>query len=530
MPRRNQIINGVEYVYEYDSTWNSEKKYGDHKRNYIGKIVDGVFVPNKKHLLEIALEDVRRIAPSPVPVTFCNRAFYGATYLFDTIGEKLGITIDLQKCFPDTYQQILSIAYYLILEDRNPFSRFSKWSRTHMHPFRDDISSQRCSDLLGSISENAKQHFFRLQGKRRLEREFLAYDITSVSSYSKLIKQVRYGNNKEHDPLAQINLALLFGEESRLPVYYRKLPGNITDVMTIHKMLADIDFLELEKVNLIMDRGFYSEANINALYQKHYKFLIAAKTSLKFVQQKLEEVRNSMTSRSTYSSKYRLNYHSSTEIWHYKETKKRSGAIATAERKMYLHLFFNTQRAADDKTDFNDLLDSLEEELRSDKRIIAHEHLYEKYYEVKQTPKRGIVLSHKEDAIMQAEKNYGYFALISNGIKDPLKALQVYRSKDVVEKAFGNLKERLNMRRTSVFSEHNLEGKLFVQFVALIYLSYIDKVMRENSLYKRYTMQELLDELDIIERFEQPGRKHHVGEVTKRQLGLYKCFGVEVPA
>ena len=42
---------------------------------------------------------------------------------------------------------------------------------------------------------------------------------------------------------------------------------------------------------------------------------------------------------------------------------------------------------------------------------------------------------------------------------------------DVVEKAFGNLKERLNMRRAMVSSEQSLEGKLFVQFVALIYLS-----------------------------------------------------------
>lgn len=529
MPRRSQIINGVEYVYEYDSTWNSEKKYGDHRRNYIGKIVDGVFVPNKKHLLEMALEEVRKRSPGPIPTTLCGRSFFGATYLLDVIGQKLGIAADLKNCFPDIYQQILSVAYYLILEDRNPFSRFSKWGMTHAHPFGEDIPSQRCSELLGSINENAKQHFFRLQGKRRLEKEFLAYDITSVSSYSKLLKQVRYGNNKEHDPLAQINLALLFGQESRLPVYYRKLPGNITDVMTIHKMLADIDFLELEKVNLVMDRGFYSEANINALYQKHYKFLMAAKTGLKFVQKKLDEARDSMISRSSYSSKHRLNYHSSTEIWHYQETKRRSGAVDAAERKLYLHLFFNAQRAADDKTDFNDLLDRLEDELLTGKRITAHEPLYEKYYEVKQTPKRGITLSHKESAIKQAEKNYGYFALISNGVKDPLEALQIYRSKDVVEKAFGNLKERLNMRRTSVSSEQNLEGKLFVQFVALIYLSYIDKTMRENSLYKNYTMQELLDELDVIECFEQPGRKHHIGEMTKKQLELFKVFGVEAP-
>ena len=82
---------------------------------------------------------------------------------------------------------------------------------------------------------------------------------------------MKYGNNKDHDPLPQLNLALLFGENSRLPVYYRKLPGNISDVKTIQNLLADIDFLQIGKVKLVMDRGFYSENNINALYQKHYK-------------------------------------------------------------------------------------------------------------------------------------------------------------------------------------------------------------------------------------------------------------------
>lgn len=30
------------------AAWNPEKKRGEHKRDYIGKIVDGKFVPNKK--------------------------------------------------------------------------------------------------------------------------------------------------------------------------------------------------------------------------------------------------------------------------------------------------------------------------------------------------------------------------------------------------------------------------------------------------------------------------------------------------
>jgi hypothetical protein len=54
--------------------------------------------------------------------------FYGANYLFDEIGKQLGISADLKRCYPDTYKQILSIAYYLILEDRIPLSRFLKWS------------------------------------------------------------------------------------------------------------------------------------------------------------------------------------------------------------------------------------------------------------------------------------------------------------------------------------------------------------------------------------------------------------------
>lgn len=362
-----------------------------------------------------------------------------------------------------------------------------------------------------------------------METEFLAYDTTSISSYSKILKQVKYGNNKNQEPLPQIKLALLYGEQSRLPVYYRKMPGNIGDVTTIRKMLVDIDFLRLSKVKLVMDRGFYSETNINALYQRHYKYLIAVRTSLKFVQENLDEVRDTMRTRSCYSSKHRLNYYSRMITWNYTETKKRSGVVQPSPKRMYLHLFFSDQKAVDDKLEFNDMLDQLERELYSGARVPEHEKLYNRYYDIKETPVRGVTLVPKQDVIDKTEKNYGYFALISNEIKDPLEALEIYRAKDVIEKAFGNLKERLNMRRTSVSSEENLDGKLFVQFVALIYLSYIDKAMRDNNLFKDYTMQELLDELDVIERFEQPGHKHHTGEITKKQMELYKCLSVAVP-
>ena len=528
MPRGSQVINGVEYVYEYVSYWDAEKQYGSHKRNYIGKMVDDVFVPNKKHQLQLALEAEQK-KTGPVPVQECSRLQGGATYLLDAIDQKLKITEDLKACFPEKYRQIQSIAYYLILEHHNPLSRFPRWASTHHHPYGENISSQRSSELFGCIDEAGKKAFFHRFGKRRTETEYLVYDTTSISSYSKLIKQVKYGCNKDHDPLPQINLALLYGETSRLPVCYRMLPGNISDVTTIHKLLKDMDFLDIPKVKLVMDRGFYSKANLNELYRKHHKFLIAAKKSLNLVKHPLEEVRLQMQSRSHYSSQHEIYYHSRTVDWDYEETKPRSGKVVKSKKRMYLHLYYNPLRATDDRIRFNKLLDRLEEELLSDKRQKDHESLYHKYFEIQKTPVRGIKLTPRQEAIDEVEKNYGYFSLISNDIKDPLEALSIYRAKAVIEQAYDNVKDRLGMRRTAVSSGKNLDGKLFVQFIALIYLAYIDKAMREKNLYKTHTMQEVLDELDIIERYEHPGSRPHWGEVTKKQQELYALLGVAPP-
>ncbi len=109
---------------------------------------------------------------------------------------------------------------------------------------------------------------------------------------------------------------------------------------------------------------------------------------------------------------------------------------------------------------------------------------------------------------------------------DAITALELYRNKDLAEKAFCNLKERLNMRRMLVSSEQSLEGKLFVQFVALIYLSHIKKQMQKTDLFKKNTLQGILDQLDLIECFESPGRRLRLGEILEKQREIYNKLGV----
>jgi len=53
--------------------------------------------------------------------------------------------------------------------------------------------------------------------------------------------------------------------------------------------------------------------------------------------------------------------------------------------------------------------------------------------------------------------------------------------------------------------------------------------MQDKDLFKKYTMHELLDELDIIECFTEPGKAPYVGEVLQKQKLLYLDMEVEAP-
>ena len=86
------------------------------------------------------------------------------------------------------------------------------------------------------------------------------------------------------------------------------------------------------------------------------------------------------------------------------------------------------------------------------------------------------------------------------------------------------------MRQTSVSSDENLEGKIFLQFIGLIYLAYVKHAMDKAGLFKKYTMQELFDELDVIEKFQLPGEAAYYGEITSKQRGIYTSLGVVPPA
>ena len=101
----------------------------------------------------------------------------------------------------------------------------------------------------------------------------------------------------------------------------------------------------------------------------------------------------------------------------------------------------------------------------------------------------------REDIIREQLELAGYFVILTNDSKDSEYILNAYRTKDVVEKSFDNIKNELDLERLRIHSDKAMEGRIFMGFIALIITSYIRRIMEDKNLYSSYSPGKLYSEL-----------------------------------
>lgn len=519
---RQNKSNGTIYVYEVESVWNKEKKRPEPRQRLIGKRdpATNEIVPTRTRAKE-----QENSSPTPYQQLYC-----GATYLLDEIGKLTGVVRDLKVCFPESYKEILSLAYYMIMENESVVSRFHHWHRNHRHPCEHDLPSQRISELFASISQNQILRFCLLQAKRHADKEYWAVDTTSISSYSEELHQVKRGYNKDRENLEQMNLAILYGEQSLLPFYFQRIGGNCPDKTILKELLAHLRDSAFPKPKLVLDRGFFSRPNIDLLFMNRFKFLMGLPRNLKLVQGLVDEVYPKKDTFDHYDPGHEVFGFMKRITWEFKQPRPYIGDTVERKRRVYLYLYYSAQKEADDRIRYSRHLRELEKELVDKTPCKEHAAEYDRFFTVKDTPKRGRKVIPRQDAIDALRRGYGFFALLSNEKLDPPTALAIYRLRNVVETAFWDLKQRLDMKRTLVSSDASMDGKLFVQFVALIFLSYIKRKMTEAELLGKLTLNELLDDLDDIVIYLPPGKRPIYGPILKPQAALFEALGISCPS
>ena len=105
---------------------------------------------------------------------------------------------------------------------------------------------------------------------------------------------------------------------------------------------------------------------------------------------------------------------------------------------------------------------------------------------------------YKEEALVKAESHYsGYLVLVTDQMELSAKeALDIYRSKDAVEKAFYDLKNEQDARRLGTHGVAAMDGKLFTLFISAILICEIRR--RMSGLKEEWTLNKVRTALDKI--------------------------------
>jgi len=506
--------NGITYVYEAVSTWHKELGQARTKQVCIGKLdpITSEFIPSKRF-------DPQQAAVRDPAVT-ASAQIVGPAVVLDAISKRNGLEKTLKACFPSIHKQILAMANYLSIEG-GALSHCESWAKSHEPALAASLTSQRISEILSSIGTDGKQTFLAKWISKVLEDDYICYDITSVSSYSELNEFIKWGYNRDNEKLPQLNLAMLFGQKSALPVYYHRIPGSISDVSTLRNLLLTFKTLDVTRMHYVMDKGFYSRKNVDALVENRDRFTLSVPLTNKWLLEAIDDVYENIHGPDGYRKldDEILYVHSRLYSW------------GKQKRRCYLHMYYNATNRARDVDKFNEKLLQYKAEIESGKPVADHQKAYEDFIIQKTTPKRGLQVSFNSVAVSQHISRYaGFQALLSNGIKDPVEAMRVYRDKDAVEKCFDDLKNSLDMKRLRMHTAATVDGRLFVQFIALILISAIRKELRSSGLIEKYTVRELLQEMKTLTKVKYSGKYGYIlTEITKAQRDILKALDITLP-
>ncbi len=420
------------------------------------------------------------------------RRHSGLTDILEWVGKASSIDDDVRSAFSEgDAAKILSIARYWIGSGGNTLPRLEGWQVMHSLPYSEAITEDVYGNLFKSVGcdEDGVQRYFSFRADRLGKAPVLAFDSTTISTYSENQSEARHGFNKDGDGLKTIKLLTLYSVKEREPLAFAKQPGNVPDVISIENTLKQLKCLNLERPLIVTDNGYYSEENMMKFALSNMKFLTLADPNVTWVRETVDALRETLAGMSStcpfdpsVCGATVMRTHEFGRVRQRSRNGKLSGEEETFVRRLYVHVFYSPDNDTKKQLAFRkDLLelkaqveDGVAEFTKSAQRKI------ERYLICSKKGRGGqLRVSFNDKAIVEATKYFGYFALVSNQAMDTFTALEDYRLREKIEEIFAVMKGGLDGARPRTWHPDNLRGRQFVQFVSLGYHCFIAKKIKE---------------------------------------------------
>ena len=484
--RREKRPNGDIYIYERITAYNEKtKKTYTVSQKLKGKIKAGT--------LEIVPTRPKK-SKGEGRVTNATRQHTGLTDFLEWVGKASGIDDDVRASFSQgDAEKMLSIARYWIGSGGNTLPRLESWQVMHPLPYQEAITEDVYGKLFKDVgrNEDGVQKYFSARAVRLGESPVLAFDSTTISTYSENQSEARRGFNKDGDGLNTIKLLTLYSVKAREPMVFSKQPGNVPDVISIENTLTQLKCFNLEKPLIVTDNGYYSQKNMMEFAVRNVKFLTLVDPNIIWVREMIDELRTTIEGMSStcpfdpsICGATSRKMHQFSRVRQRSRNGKAAGEKETISRRLYVHVFYSPDNEAKKELTFRKDLLELKAQIEEGKDEFTEsaQKKIDKYLTCSRKGRGGrLKVGFNDEALTQAKKYFGYFTLVSNQTMDTFTALENYRLREKIEELFAVQKGRLDGARPRTWYPDNLRGRQFTQFVSLGYHCFLTKKIKADE-------------------------------------------------
>lgn len=564
----------VYYVYTYKNVWDRElkrSKRGESKK--IGKILggqkDGVICFDESFLQErpefrsfqverkgkeYVFTPLNESGTTLTQLQEVKQLHAGATWALDQLVAQSPVGEALKWAFPQRrdYLKILSICYFIILNQDNNISKYETFAEVTRLPWGAPLAPSSISRVFRKIRNQQIETYFSFFRDELLEQQekygdkneiTLALDSTSGSNYviNNLLNLERH-RYEDEDNLPLINLLALTDYESGIAFFYRAYDGKVPAAKTVSQVISENAGLSLKNVVFVSDKGYSDAKNINDCLRNKLGFLFNVQCAMpdSFAQELIDGEKENLRdlNRMDWLTKV---FQITKEInWTF-ESDLVEGQVTSKKTKestiLYWHIYFTRQFAENARQGLIERIDRVREKIYNGEELDENEltlleDVFEKHEE-------GDMISYtiSNEKVDQKLRYKGYQMLVSDKISDARKAWCVYQERRILEDTFKTLKTRLSCVRNRVSDNESLIGKTFEQFLAtsieMIVRARLRKYLEEgkasDSLPADYDpARGILDSLNNVMQTKFC-EGYYFGESAEQKRGLFEALGVSVP-
>lgn len=343
------------------------------------------------------------------------------------------------------------------------------------------------------------------------EAEVLFIDTTSLIYWGKGDNNLtRRGFSKEKrsdKKQVVIGIALMNG----IPIGIEVEPGNTADVEVMRKMINRFrERFNFKKVCIVADAGMVRVKDIDYYREKRWKYLVRARASEIIVKEKVKEAREDGVE------------------WEEIEegTWAKRFTLKSKDEKEWLIVVRNEVEEKYDRKVRESIIEQLREKEGREIKGIIHNKGYKKYLN------SGGKIEINEKKIKESKIWDGIWVVRTNEeFKDLRVAVDRYKDLWMVERAFRDLKNLLDIRPIGHSTDVRIRGHIYACFLSLLVGFIIRKEIKDMEVNMPY--EEVIGELkDLRIEWIEINKKRFLlrDELNEWQRKLFKRLKVPIPS